>query len=114
MRSGSLGLAAVVLLGALAACQREQVEQTSYTTTERSERSGNVVNDQVVTTRVKTALLAESEISGQDISVDSEGGRVTLSGTVAAPQIMRAEAIARGVEGVTEVINRLTATEGGS
>jgi len=39
--------------------------------------------------------------------VSSERGQVTLSGNVPADQIGRADAIARRVEGVHEVINAL-------
>jgi len=115
MRFGTTGLAAaLVLLVGVSGCQREDVAQTSYTTTEKKERSENVVNDATITTRVKAALLAQSDISGQDIKVESEGGRVTLTGQVPAPQIERATAVVRGVDGVTEVINKLTAAGGAS
>jgi hyperosmotically inducible protein len=73
--------------------------------------TGAAMDDSIVTTKVRTALLAEPEINGRDISVTVTGGQVTLSGVVPAPQIMRAEAVVRGVEGVNEVVNQLTASE---
>lgn len=39
--------------------------------------------------------------------MSTDKGQVTLSGTVPADQIARAEAVARGVDGVHEVVNRL-------
>jgi len=68
-------------------------------------------DDAALTTRVKAALVADESTKAGDISVSSSGGQVTLSGSVPAEQIMRADAIARGVDGVTEVINSLTPLE---
>jgi hyperosmotically inducible protein len=70
--------------------------------------AGRAVDDAVLTTRVKSTLLAESSLNAGDISVSSSSGQVTLSGTVPAEQIARADAIVRKVDGVSEVINALT------
>lgn len=69
------------------------------------------VDDAALTTKVKSALVGDASVNGGDISVSSSAGEVTLSGTVPAEQITKADAIARSVEGVTEVINSLTPSE---
>jgi len=74
-------------------------------------RIARAVDDAALTTKVKSALVGDASVNGGDISVSSAGGEVTLSGTVPAEQITKADAIARSVEGVTEVINSLTPSE---
>ncbi len=69
------------------------------------------VDDAALSTKVKSALVGDASVNGGDISVSSSGGEVTLSGTVPAEQITKADAIARSVDGVTEVINSLTPAE---
>ncbi|MFL9899346.1 BON domain-containing protein [Paraburkholderia fungorum] len=59
--------------------------------------------------KVYAAIGKDKEISAGDISVIAKDGAVTLNGTVTeAAQIGKAEAIARGVSGVTSVTNKLT------
>lgn len=114
MKRSSLVLAMAIapFLG-LAGCEGERVDSTPLRPADNPGPWGRA-DEEALATRVKTALLAEPQLDGSAISVAVEGGRVTLSGEVPAPQIERAEAIVRGVEGVTEVINRLTATAGAS
>jgi hyperosmotically inducible periplasmic protein len=66
------------------------------------------LDDSVVTTSVKAALLAESSISSTDFKVETSKGSVQLSGFANdASQIDRAVAVAQGVAGVQEVQNRM-------
>lgn len=60
--------------------------------------------------RINQALLADSSINSRAISVTTDKGQVTLNGSVPAEQIIRADAIVRGVTGVKEVINALQPT----
>ncbi|HJW56774.1 MAG TPA: BON domain-containing protein [Burkholderiaceae bacterium] len=70
---------------------------------------GGAVDDSVVTTKVKAAYLADTDIKGLDISVDTNKGEVTLTGAVNnQTQIDRAQKIAKGIEGVKAVHNKLT------
>lgn len=80
------------------------------TTTEGAERSaGQTVDDAGVTAKVKAALIAESGVDGTKINVDTFNGRVTLKGEVPNKgQVDKASQVARGIEGVKEVDNRLT------
>jgi len=74
---------------------------------------GNDLDDSVVTTRVKTALLDNIDIKGFDIQVETRKGEVMLSGFVANQgQIDQALAVAKGTEGVKSVDNKLSLKEG--
>lgn len=70
---------------------------------------GNVIDDSVITTKVKTALMADSDIKGTDISVETNKGEVMLSGFVdSQAQIDKALKVANAVEGVKRVDNKMT------
>lgn len=70
---------------------------------------GNKVDDSVITTRVKAALLADPSIKSLDISVVTRKTAVQLSGFVNNQgQIDRAVEVARGIEGVTSVGNDMS------
>lgn len=71
--------------------------------------AGQTVDDAGITAKVKAALLAESNVDGTKINVDTFNGRVTLKGEVPNQgQIDRAMQVTKGIEGVKEVDNRLT------
>lgn len=60
--------------------------------------------DTWITTKVKSSLLADSNVSGLDIEVETVNGVVTLRGQVDQQmQIDEATRIAREIEGVTDV-----------
>lgn len=66
------------------------------------------INDANVTTRVKMRLVWNQATPGMAIDVDTEGGVVTLSGTVdSEAQRSAAERIAQRTEGVDEIRNRI-------
>ncbi len=67
-------------------------------------RSDQPVNDTWITTKVKSSLLADTDVAGLDIEVETLNGVVTLSGNVdQQSQIEHATRIAREIEGVTDV-----------
>ena len=73
-----------------------------------SRTAGDVVDDSTITTRVKTALLAEKEVNSFDISVETFNGVVQLSGFVNSQwQIDKAGQVAASVKGVVRVSNGL-------
>lgn len=73
--------------------------------------AGQVIDDATITSKVKAALLADPDISGLKINVDTEKGRVKLKGEVKTLSLWRkAESIARGVDGVKSVDNQLVIT----
>lgn len=69
---------------------------------------GVKVDDSIVTSKVKSSLLADPDIKSFDIAVVTNNGEVQLSGFVNnQTQIDRAIDVARRTEGVHSVINEL-------
>jgi hyperosmotically inducible protein len=70
---------------------------------------GTVIDDTVITARVKSALLAEPDIKSFDLKVETRKGQVQLSGFVDnQAQINHAITTARAVEGVTGIEHSMT------
>lgn len=70
---------------------------------------GTKVDDTVITTRVKTVLMADVDVKSADIAVVTRNGEVKLSGFVNNQgQIDRALEISGGVDGVTKVSNDMS------
>ena len=70
---------------------------------------GNKVDDGIVTTRVKAALLGDERIKSSDIAVLTRKGQVQLSGFVdSQTQMDRAVLVARNIEGVLQVSNEMS------
>jgi len=65
--------------------------------------SAQPVSDTWITTKVKTELLASSEVSGTDIKVETVNGVVKLSGTANKAQAEKAKSIAHNIDGVKSV-----------
>jgi hyperosmotically inducible protein len=76
---------------------------------DRTTRStGQVIDDGALTTKVKSALVADPGVKGTQVQVEVYRGVVQLSGFVDRPaDAQRAVAVARNVEGVKEVRNNL-------
>jgi len=114
-------LSVLVVLGVLAACSPSERQQASNdarqaANTARSETSKaaagaeRVMDDAALTARVKSVLLADAQVKGTKIDVDTTNGVVTLQGNVSSPsEKSRAEQLAQQVDGVKEVRNNLTA-----
>jgi hyperosmotically inducible protein len=82
---------------------------TSGASSSSSTSAGAKIDDSIITTKVKTALLADSTVKGTDISVETKEGEVMLSGFVGdQAQIDKAKQIAQNVEGVKNVNNKMT------
>jgi len=98
-------LAAALTLS-LGACNRAS-EATG--TPAPSTSVGTEVDDSVVTARVKSALLADTDVKSFDIKVETRKGEVQLSGFVDNQvQLDRALAVTRAVAGVTSVLNNVS------
>ena len=70
---------------------------------------GVKVDDSIVTSKVKSSLLADPDIKSFDIAVITNNGEVQLSGFVDNQgQIDRAIEVARGTEGVSTVTNNMS------
>lgn len=68
--------------------------------------TGEYIDDAVITTKVKAALIEDPLTKAYQIEVETFKGVVQLSGFVATQaEASRAVAVARGVQGVTSVKN---------
>jgi osmotically-inducible protein OsmY len=78
-------------------------------TKEGLSKTGEVITDAWITTRVKSKFIGEDLLKDSDISVDTNNHVVTLKGTVmSAAGRARAVEQAKEVEGVHQVVDRLT------
>jgi osmotically-inducible protein OsmY len=76
--------------------------------------AGRVVDDSVITARVKSALVADSTTKAYQIGVTTFEGKVQLSGFVDdAEARRRAAQVAQNVDGVRDVENNLEVRGGG-
>ena len=74
--------------------------------TQKHEGTGEYVDDSVITSKVKAAILEEPALSSAEINVETFKGIVQLSGFVSfRADINKAVAVARGVDGVKSVKN---------
>ena len=128
----SLSVATIAATGLLAGCEQKTTTRTadgtttSTTTTAPSpevksttnemkadaknaaDKAGNSIEDGAITAKVKTALLADPDVKGLAIDVDTKNGVVTLKGTAdKAANRDRAVAIAKDTGGVKSVQDQL-------
>ena len=72
-------------------------------------KTGEVMTDGWITTRVNSRFVNEDLLKGSDINVDTDKHVVTLKGTVTtAAGRNKAGVVAKGTEGVQRVVNQLT------
>jgi len=72
------------------------------------ESTGEYVDDTVITSKVKTALLSDSGLKSFNIGVETFKDTVQLSGFVNSEQVKaRAGEVAAGIAGVRSVRNNL-------
>ena len=70
---------------------------------------GRYINDAALTGKVKAALAADSVTEAIEINVETTRGVVLLSGTVdSEKEVKQATQVAMSIEGVRDVMNRLT------
>jgi len=78
-------------------------------TKEGLSKTGEVITDSWITTKVHAKFVGEDLLKGSDINVDANNHVVTLKGTVKSDAARaRAVAIAKGTDGVTRVVDQLT------
>ena len=76
--------------------------------TSKQEGTGEYVDDTLITTKVKAAVLNEPTLKSAEINVETFKGTVQLSGFVSTQaQIEKAVEVARSVKGVTSVTNSM-------
>jgi len=91
-----------------AAKTKEVGGKTVDKTKEGAEKTGEVVTDTWIDSRIKTKMVGQDLLKDSDIHVSTTDHVVTLTGSVKS-EAGRAKAaeIARGVEGVKEVVNKI-------
>ena len=76
---------------------------------QKHESTGEYLDDSVITTKVKSAILADPALKVLDITVNTYEGKVQLSGFVDSERhAKRANEVASSVSGVKEVQNNLS------
>ena len=74
--------------------------------TAKHEGTGEYVDDSIITTKVKAAVLNEPTLKSAEINVETYKGVVQLSGFVnSEADIAKAASVASGIKGVTSVKN---------
>jgi len=105
---GICSLAVVYLTSGLARAQSTTQEVKEKTTT-AAQKTGAYLSDTEITTAVKSKLLADKAVSSLKISVETDNGVVTLTGTVdTAAERTHAANVARHTHGVKRVVDKLT------
>jgi hyperosmotically inducible protein len=96
-----IGLA--TFLGAGIACAASDSTDSSATV-------GAALTDTAITAKVKANFLGDSRVKGSDVSVETNNGVVTLTGTAASSTAKEAaETLAENVSGVHRVNNQIEA-----
>lgn len=76
--------------------------------TQKQEGTGEYLDDTVITTKVKAAILNEPTLKSAEINVETFKGVVQLSGFVSSSaSINKAIEVAKGVAGVKSVRNSM-------
>ncbi len=76
--------------------------------TSQNASTGELIDDTVITTRVKAALVNDPAVSALDVGIETFKGAVQLSGFVkTAAQRERAVKIATETPGVSQVFNSI-------
>ena len=97
---------AVALAFVLGGCTKA-VETTGNTRPTTS--VGTEIDDSVLTTKVRSGLLSDSDVKSFDIKAETRKDEVQLSGFVdSQSQMDRAVLVARGIEGVLLVSNEMS------
>jgi hyperosmotically inducible periplasmic protein len=113
LKTSLLIICSMTIAAGLAACDRSDDagarSDASKASGHAADKIASSVQDTAVTTRVKAALLADEQVKGSDITVETSKGAVTLSGQAQSPaQKQRAEQLAMNVDGVLRVNNNIT------
>lgn len=81
---------------------------TACASGQKQEGTAEYLDDTVLTTKVKTAILEEPTLKSTEINVETFKGVVQLSGFVNSEEsVNRAIEVARGVKGVKSVQNSM-------
>lgn len=88
--------------------ERDQILKERIAQEEKKQDMAEYIGDAAVTAKVKSKFLSREGLNSLDIKVITVDGEVTLMGDVdSSEQIGLAETVAKEVEGVQKVTNRL-------
>lgn len=114
IQNNTLMAAALSLLIAGGSAVASDDPQTRNTADNDGRDSDQPVGDTWITTKVKASLLADDDVAGLEIDVETVNGVVTLTGDVESQaQVEEAKRIASNIEGVTDVDTRGLTAGGG-
>lgn len=83
--------------------------EAGYVASQEEKTMGEVIDDQLIVSSIKTRYLASLEVSGMNLNVDSDKGVVTLRGFAQSQhELDKALEIARAVSGVKFVISKIS------
>ena len=104
----SLSLTAL-MVALLSACTKAPEPQPQVVAPAATTTVGTEIDDSVITTKIRSALLTDPDVKSFDIQTETRKGEVQLSGFVDnESQVERALVIARAVEGVKSVSNMMS------
>ncbi len=91
---------------------KDELARTGRVIREKAQQAGAAISDATadarITAAVKAKLVRDPDLSAWNISVNTTGGVVTLSGTVSSPdKIGKAMVVALDTDGVRQVISTL-------
>ena len=83
-------------------------DKVQATVSNAADKTATVADDAAITAKVKAAILAEPGLKSLQITVDTSGATVTLSGNVDNADLReRAKQIASSTSGVKGVVDQL-------
>jgi osmotically-inducible protein OsmY len=90
------------------AVSKEKSNDLGNTLERKADQAGTAIDDAAITTAIKGKYLADDTLKGLAISVKTDHGVVSLTGSVQSETAReRANQIAQGVDGVVSVSNSL-------
>jgi osmotically-inducible protein OsmY len=112
-------LAGVALLGAGCSDQKSPgtvgqkmeraTDKMAATTENAANKTATAIDDTAITTKVKSAMVADPTLKALQINVDTKNGVVTLAGAVDSQAMKdKATEVTQAVSGVKSVDNNLT------
>lgn len=91
------------------ASAKAELRDAKEATKDAAARSAVAATDATITTKINLALVADGQLKALKINVDTKDGKVVLTGTAPdAGSRDRATAMAKAVDGVVDVDNRLS------
>jgi hyperosmotically inducible periplasmic protein len=102
-------------VGVAAEKTKEGVDTAADKTKEAAGKTADAASDTWVTTKVKAKMTSDKALKGSKIDVSTDGGIVTLSGTVTSEaQKTHAIKVAKSIKGAKSVVDNTTVSAAGT